>query len=84
MLTRKEWSNEYDRTHHIKCPHCGKDYTDDTEFHIAHNTISYYGDEGVCECECNSCEKTFYVEEHVDRTWDVGIAINEKGEVGNI
>ena len=57
----------------IKCPHCGDYYYrpgGDTE--CLQHLVTYYGaEDGPVEIECDVCEKTFWVEERVERTYDV-------------
>ena len=62
----KKWEEKYDRVRKIFCPYCGKEYKDEE-----YECISYYGsgDNDLAEVECSYCEKLFYVEEIVDRTY---------------
>ncbi len=60
---------QYEEEHSLKCPYCGEDYTHDSEF--KEDLITYHGEDGIIKKECQQCEKEFYVEESVDRTWNV-------------
>ena len=63
----KKWEERYRKARKIFCPHCGEEYEDDE-----YQCISYYGTEDeLWEIECPNldCEKIFYVEEIVDRTY---------------
>jgi DNA-directed RNA polymerase subunit RPC12/RpoP len=57
----------------VKCPHCGAiQPNDDFQY-----PVSYWGEEGPVEIECVECEKKFWVEESVERTYIVGKAIDK-------
>jgi len=51
----------------IYCPYCGAHQWDDD----GRYPISYHGDEGDVEFDCDECEKTFVVRERVERTYEV-------------
>jgi hypothetical protein len=54
----------------IFCPHCGQMVNEDD----GNYPVSYWGTEnGPVEKECESCEKKFYIIEHVTRTYEVKI-----------
>jgi len=56
------WSGEHGRTHHIECPHCGKDYTE--EFITVSAKMYFYFNSTMTK-KCTSCEKIFEVQGHV-------------------
>lgn len=60
-------------TENIFCPHCETRLpNDDYQYPINYHT----GDEAV-EMECPACNETFFVREHVERTYTVGITEEE-------
>lgn len=67
MINYDEWEKKYKEEHQIKCPHCG--YV--LEGEDTYPFISLYGEDSEGEAECSSCDRVFFVREHVDRTWDV-------------
>ena len=66
-IERRMKADRLDRK--VVCPHCFSDieYLDDPEFFI--DLITIYGDDGPVEVECPNCEKSFYVNEIVDRSY---------------
>ena len=54
----------------FNCPHCGHQY-DGANSEIANQLVTYWGDEGETEFECDECSETFLVEEHVRRSFTV-------------
>jgi uncharacterized protein with PIN domain len=50
----------------IRCPLCGELQSSDDGAY----PVTYWG-EGPEEVECQQCEKKFWVEEIVDRTYDI-------------
>lgn len=61
----KRSEERYEKEHKIFCPYCEEEYKDEE-----YDCISYYGSEnGLTEIDCPHCERTFYVEEIVDRTY---------------
>lgn len=52
------------RAGEIHCPHCDERLEDDE-----HQFISYYGEDSQTEVDCYGCGKTFWLEEHVSRTY---------------
>ena len=69
MIDYETMKKNYEEEHSLKCPYCGEDYTHDSEF--KEDLITYHGEDGFIKKECQQCEKVFYVEESVDRTWTV-------------
>lgn len=59
----------YEDEHSCKCPFCEFDLTSDCEYMV--DLTTYHGEEGKLEQTCPNCDKDFFVEEHVDRTWNV-------------
>lgn len=52
----------------IFCPHCGEGVCNDE----GEWPVSYYGSEdGPIEMSCQSCGKIFYIDEQVERTYEV-------------
>ena len=49
----------------IWCPHCNHNQDTETIYHH----VTYWGDEERKLCSCESCGKTFWVEENVERTF---------------
>lgn len=68
MLDLEKWEENYKKSHQIACPHCGEVIEDGENMYPF---ISMWGEDSETKAECISCEKTFTVEEHVDRTWEV-------------
>lgn len=65
----KKWSEKWEKDHALICPHCNKTiYPSDIEF--MERLITYHGEDGPIYKECPYCEKGFWVNEKVNRTWD--------------
>ena len=75
----EQMKKRYEEEHSIKCPHCGYDYTEDIDF--LQDLITYHGEDGPVKRECGECSKEFYVQEIVDRTYEVGKGISVEGEI---
>jgi DNA-directed RNA polymerase subunit RPC12/RpoP len=59
----------------IKCPYCEAiQPNEDCQY-----PTTYWGDDGAVELECVECEKKFWVEELVERTYNVGKALDCNG-----
>ena len=74
MINFEEFSARYDKEHSVFCPHCGKEQQNDDGFF----PVTYHGssDSGEYEkLDCQSCEKTFFVDEKVDRTYKTFVSI---------
>ena len=78
-MSYEDFKKSWDEEHSIKCPYCGEDYTNDSEF--KEDLVTYHAEEPPQEKECGNCEKKFYVQEVVDRTWEVGKSIDKNGDV---
>jgi len=64
----------------IRCPYCGAiQPNDDYQY-----PITYWGDDGVVEWKCVECEKQFFVEERVERTYIVGRTIDCNGYIEEV
>lgn len=64
-----KWDKEFERMaedRRIRCPHCQKELLGEDTYDF----ISYHGEEGPQETDCPYCEKTLFIQEHVDRTYD--------------
>lgn len=61
----------------IHCPHCGAKY-DFTSDDVG--MVTYWGEDGPQELDCGSCEKTFFANESVYRTFTVGKTWDEANE----
>ena len=79
MMDYETFKKSWDEEHSIKCPYCGEDYTNDSEF--KEDLVTYHAEEPPQEKECGNCEKKFYVQEVVDRTWEVGTVIISAPEI---
>lgn len=63
------------------CPYCCHEHKDTTDF--PENAITYWGDHhGPVEFTCRECEKEFYVQERVQRTWTIGRSPQETKDYG--
>lgn len=65
----------HDREREIRCPYCNKlQDNDDWQY-----PVTYHGEDGPQEwtCDDTDCEKTFFVEEHVERTYFVGKSLDK-------
>jgi len=51
----------------IICPYCQHTQGTDTLY----NFVSYWGEKGEQECDCESCGETFIIEEKVERTFEI-------------
>lgn len=58
----------------IKCPWCGKayDYTSEDV-----GLVTYWGEDGPREIECESCRRIFFAREYVERSFEVGKTCEE-------
>ena len=68
---KQNWEEE----HSVKCPYCGEDYTNDSEFF--EDLITYHGEDNIRKKECSECERVFYVKEIVDRTFEVAKTLKD-------
>lgn len=60
---------DFDDYNEIECPHCETNLG--LESFDLRGLVTYWGEDGAVELECDNCEKTFFVEEHVRRYWGV-------------
>jgi hypothetical protein len=84
MLDLAAWEKKFKESHEVTCPHCGRDYTRDSEFLSDNELITYHGEEGPVKVECTSCDKEFYIDEVVDRTYNVGIELDSNNDIKEI
>lgn len=69
----------YEKEREIRCPYCDKlQSNDDWQY-----PVTYHGEDGPVEWTCDNpdCEKKFYVEEIVERTYSVGKSLNKYGSI---
>lgn len=65
----------------ISCPKCGHPLSIEIEDYP--ELISYYAEDGPHGVECDRCDYTFEVKEHVRRWWTVEVQIElSRGEQG--
>jgi C4-type Zn-finger protein len=63
----KAFAKKYKEEREIRCPHCGALQTnDDLQY-----PVTYWGEPGITKMECQECDKPFFVEENVRRTYEV-------------
>jgi len=55
------------KNHQITCPYCHEVMDSETESFYT----SMFGENREQECCCYNCDRTFLVDESVDRTWEV-------------
>lgn len=70
MISIEEAEKRYKEEREIKCPHCGTvQENDDMQY-----PVTYWGEPEISEFECQNgdCEKIFFVEESVSRTYKTG------------
>ena len=67
------WEKQYKKEREVTCPHCEHVCDNDDGFY----PVSYWAEDGPEERDCPSCEKTFFVEEHVARTWSTAKTAKE-------
>lgn len=62
----------FKREQEIHCPHCDALYDDSDE----HHHVSYWGEDSQTEVECENedCGKSFWLEEHVSRTYTTAMS----------
>ena len=65
-LAKRRAMELMERAGTIWCPYCGVEY----DFNEDHQVVSYWGEDGEVECECQSCEGDFMCTETVVRTFD--------------
>lgn len=64
----KRFEKRYEEEREIRCPYCESvQENDDYQF-----PVTYHGEPSITEFECQECENTFFVKEHVSRTYDTG------------
>ncbi|MCP4573262.1 MAG: hypothetical protein GY838_12985 [bacterium] len=61
----------------IRCPHCGKTQSWDNSDRGDLGLVTYHGDDGPVEVECEACEKEFAVREDVERTYEAARTVGE-------
>jgi DNA-directed RNA polymerase subunit RPC12/RpoP len=74
----KQWLNEVmekrAEARRVRCPHCDHVHLGESNEEPDPDLVSYHGTvfgEGEpYEVECERCEHTFYVHEHVERTYE--------------
>ena len=54
---------EIERKTNILCPFCDRKQDNETKYLY----VSYWGEDGIKECHCETCNKKFFVEEKVSR-----------------
>ena len=52
---------------YIYCPYCGEEMSNDD----GQYPVSYWGEDEDKEVDCESCDKTFFIKEHVTRDYEV-------------
>ena len=45
MISYERMKKNYEEEHSVKCPHCGTDYTNNSEF-LGDKLCTYHGEEG--------------------------------------
>ena len=64
-----EWMESYKKSHQIKCPYCDYVFEDEEVYPF----VSMWGEDSEAETECINCDRTFYIKEDVDRTWETNM-----------
>ena len=64
-MTKKTFNNYNE----ITCSHCGHVQRIEAE-DLNNGLVSYWGEDEATEYECHSCEKKFFIKEHVSRYWE--------------
>ena len=59
----------FDNYDEIACPYCDSAQKIETE-ELGSGFVSYWGEDDATEYECHSCEKKFFIKEHVRRYWE--------------
>lgn len=63
----KIWEKKCKEEREIRCPFCGNlQENDDGQY-----PVTYWGEPGITEMDCQGCEKNFFVQENVRRTYEV-------------
>jgi len=65
----EKMTKRYKEERSIICPHCQMDYAHDCEFR--EDLITYHGEDGAVEKQCGFCEEIFFVNEVVNRTFEI-------------
>jgi C4-type Zn-finger protein len=77
MTTVEQILKQREEAQEIKCPHCGTiQPNDDYQY-----PVTYFGDDVAFEMACVECEKKFWVDEYVERTYTVGKTIDRNGYI---
>jgi len=61
---------EFRRQRSIVCPYCEESHSLDSDSEIFEGLITYHGEEAPQEFTCQTCDRTFFVKEHVARTFE--------------
>jgi redox-regulated HSP33 family molecular chaperone len=78
-LDVEAWLERRREAQKVRCPHCGEEY-DFTSEDVG--LVTYWGGEdGPVELDCESCDRTFFAREHVERTFTVGKTMEEANEL---
>lgn len=62
----KKFEAKYHKEYNIFCPYCNKKQSIDTMYEC----VTYHGDDGDKEINCEDCGRKFIVKEIVDRTFE--------------
>jgi len=71
------WMAEYKRDREIHCPHCDALQANDDQQY----PVTYWAEDGPQEMACDDCEKTFFAEEHVSRTYTAAKTVEELNDL---
>jgi redox-regulated HSP33 family molecular chaperone len=68
-IDRDQYIRDWRERQKIKCPYCNHEYDFTSE---DMGMVTYWGEDGPQELTCDNCDKGFFADEHVDRTFTVG------------
>lgn len=54
----------------IICPYCGYEHNISQHWESMGKVVTYHGEDIPQEFTCQSCDKDFFVQEHVERTFE--------------
>lgn len=60
----------------FNCPHCGHEH-DGADCENAQHYVTFWGEGGPQEFECDSCGVEFYIKESVSRSFEAGKSQND-------
>ena len=61
----------------IICPYCGYEHDISQHWEVMGSVVTYHGEEEPQEFTCQNCDEDFFVQEHVERTFEAKKTMKE-------